>query len=267
MIYDNLIVNKPLGGTLFSKSTGEVLFSVTDIANVTFTFSGEQQSAVNSDGVKIATFNRSKGVKFSAESARINLSLLASQLGTTKKVASSGSKIVVPAVETYTIGGEPNTTIVLEHVPVGTAGAEIPYIYKIEPSGGIVETYSVDEEADATHFAISAATKTITLPVGAGLTATDQIRVWYSYESDDAVEIDNNATDFPLGGSFWLEGLYADYCDPNTLFHGFVVFGNVALDPNFAINLKVDGNHPFGFEALVDNCDPTKRLCYFVLAQ
>ena len=52
-------------------------------------------------GTPIATFYRAKSAEFSAENALFDMNLLATQLGTTKEVATSSNKIVVPAMESF----------------------------------------------------------------------------------------------------------------------------------------------------------------------
>ena len=62
----------------------------------------------------IATFYRAKSAEFSAENAIFDMNLMATQLGTAKKVASASSKITAPAMESFTYG---SGTYSLKHIP------------------------------------------------------------------------------------------------------------------------------------------------------
>ena len=266
--FDNLVINRVIRGTLKSLSTGEVLCTVDQVENPSFECAGEQQFAVDNLGVRIAAFNRSKSVKMSAESSRIHLGLLAAQFGSVKTVASSGSKIVAPYFEIQTVGGAPNTTLTLDNIPYGTEGAEIPYIYLLNTDGSLSTTkFAIAATASATKFSLVAATKVLTLPVGAGLTATSRIAIWYDFESASAMKIENNADEFGLGGLFDLDVLLQDVCATGTTYHGHIIFGNTQLDPNFTINFTTEGKHPFSFEGMADYCDADKILCYIIICE
>lgn len=266
---ENLLVDRHIRGILQSKSTGEVLCMVDQIESPSFECSGEQVSPVDSLGVKVATFNRSKGVKFSAENSRINTSLLSAQFGSTKETASESAPIISPWTEVITVGFSTgttaNTTVTLEHTAVGTAGAEIGFIYKLNSDGSFSGTkYAQAAAASATEFAYAA--DTITLPTTTGaLAGTDRFLVKYNYSAESGVRIANNASEFALGGLWDEEVLFADICDPTTKYHGHLVFGNVMLDPNVSINLGVEGKHPFGFESSADYCTAERNLCYWYI--
>lgn len=266
---ENLLVDRHIRGILQSKSTSEILFMVDQVENPTFECSGDQVSPVDSVGVTVATFNRSKGVKFNAENSRINTGLLSAQFGSTKETASASAPIVSPWTEVITVGYSTgttaNTTVDLEHDAVGTTGAEIGFIYKLNTDGSFSGTkYTQAAAASATEFAY--ASGTITLPTTTGaLAGTDRFLVKYNYSAETGVRIANNGSEFALGGLYDEEVLFADICDPNTKYHGHLVFGNVQIDPNFSLNMTVEGKHPFGFTANADYCDAQRNLCYWYI--
>lgn len=264
---DTLVIDRTIRGTLFDKTTKDVLFTINQIVDPSLEVSGEKVFATDATGVKIATFSRSKNATFSASNTQINLGLLASQFGKAKEVADVGSEILSPKFEMIEVGGAPNTSIQLEKVPVGAENAEIPYIHVLNQDKSLGTKFTVGATASETEFAIDAATKTITLPTGAGITATDTIAVWYEYEASSAVKIENNADETPMGGQFKLEVLFADLCDPNIKYHGYVVFPSVKMNSDFSLNFTTEGNHAFGFEAMVDYCSNNKNLFYILLSE
>ena len=72
----------------------------------------------------------------------------------------------------------------------------------------------------------------------------------YDYETENAVEVVNSATQFPVGCKFVMEILGCDVCDQTTLVHAYVIFNNFKLSPDFdwsnkifAINFKAPYVH------------------------
>ena len=200
-------------------------------------------------GTPIATFYRAKSAEFSAENALFDMSLMATQLGTTKKVASAGAKILTPAMESFTVSGG---TYTLKHTPK-VAPTEI-YALNGDSTFGVKYTQATKESDTA--FAV--ADRIITLPTN--LEAGTEMFVMYEYEADQAVEIVNSATQYPVGCKFVMEILGCDVCDQTTLIHAFLVFPNFKLSPDFDWNISTDGAHPFSGKAQQDYCDKQKLL-------
>lgn len=153
-------------------------------------------------GTPIATFYRAKTAEFSAENALFDLGLMSTQLGTAKKVASTGAKVTVPAMESFTVaeGGK----YVLKHKPV----AAPTEIYAINGDSTFGVKYKKETAAGADAFAYTEADYTLTLPTGLAV-GTDMF-VMYEYESENAVEVVNSANNFPVGCKFIMEVLGCD---------------------------------------------------------
>ena len=214
-------------------------------------------------GTPIATFYRAKAAEFSAENALFDMNLMATQLGTEKKIASAASKIVVPAMESFT--ATDGKQYELKHTPVtytvtkdGTTStvSSVKEVYALNGDSTFGTKYTCGTSASATEFAISG--KTITLPTG--LPAGTEMFVMYEYESANAVEVLNSANDFPVGCKFVMEVLGCDVCDQTNLIYAYVIFNNAKLSPDFDWNISTDGTHPFSMKAQQDYCDKEKRL-------
>lgn len=128
------------------------------------------------------------------------MNLMATQLGTSKKVASATSKVTVPAMESFTVvdGGKYD----LKHAPI-TAPTEI-YALNSDSTFGV--KYAKATAASATEFSI--ADKTISLPTD--LAVGTEMFVMYEYETENAVEVVNSAKNFPVGCKFVMEVLGCD---------------------------------------------------------
>ena len=155
------------------------------------------------------------------------------------------------------------TDVVLAHVPVGETGAEIPFIYALNPDGTLGTKYTVAAAASATSFAVNAATKKITPPTGIALAA--KALVFYDYVADGtdgngAVAATADAVNFPDAGRFLLEVLGHDTCDITTKYYAYVDFPAAKLSSEFDLTLSTDSQHPFTIRCMQDYCDYEKKL-------
>ena len=199
--------------------------------NVSLNCASESTDAVDALGTPIATFYRAKSAEFSAENAIFDMNLMATQLGTTKKVASSGAKITAPAMESFTYG---SGTYALKHIPKVAPNE----IYVLNGDSTFGKKYIKGTSASATEFALTG--QSMALPTG--LNADDELFVMYDYETESAVEVVNSATEFPVGCKFVMEVLGCDVCDQTTLVHAYVIFNNFKLSPDFDWSIATENS-------------------------
>jgi hypothetical protein len=261
MVLENLLIDRAIRGSLLDKANGSVYVSFDEITNPSIEHGGEFAYATDALGFRVAAFPRGKTVTFSAERAHIHPGLLAVQLGTEKQVASTSETLTSPKFEIITVGeteGSANTSITLSETPVGTT--PVPFIYKVV-NNGLSTEYPVAQTASASAFAISGSV--ITVPTGS--LKTDRYAVFYEYEAQEAIKISDAASNPVLGGKFLLEVLFADNCNLNVKYHGFLVFPNVQMNPSFGLNFTTEGTHPFGFEAMPDKCSEDQELYHIII--
>ena len=225
---NNFVIDRVIRGVALSQKDDSVLFSINQMQNVSLNCASESTDAVDALGTPIATFYRAKSAEFSAENAIFDMNLMATQLGTTKKVASSTAKITAPAIESFTYG---TGSYELKHTPK-TAPNEI---YVLNGDSTFGKKFVKGTAASEKEFSIT--NKTLSLPTG--LAATDELFVMYDYETDSAVEVVNSATEFPVGCKFIMEVLGCDVCDQTTLVHAYVIFNNFKLSPDFDWSNKI----------------------------
>ena len=213
---NNFVIDRIVRGVALSQKDDSVLFSINQIQNASLNCASESTDAVDALGTPIATFYRAKSAEFSAENALFDMQLMATQLGTKKKVASAEAKITVPAMETFTVveGGKHD----LKHTPKA-APAEI---YALNGDSTFGVKYTKATAASAAEFAITG--KTISLPTG--IAVGTEMFVMYEYETENAVEVVNSATEFPVGCKFVMEVLGCDVCDQTNLIYAYVIFNN-----------------------------------------
>ena len=141
---------------------------------------------------------------------------MATQLGTEKKVASTDAKVIVPAMESFTVAEGGKYT--LKHKAI-SAPAEI-YAINNDSTFGVKYKNGANEETPVTAptaelFVYTEVDNTIALPTG--LKAGTEMFVMYEYESENAVEVVNSAKNFPVGCKFVMEVLGCDVCDQTNL--------------------------------------------------
>lgn len=252
---NNFVIDRIIRGVALSQKDDSVLFSINQIQNASLNCASESTDAVDAMGTPIATFYRAKSAEFSAENALFDMSLMATQLGTKKNVASASAKIVAPAMESFVVaeGGKYE----LKHSPKA-APAEI-YALNSDSTFGV--QYKKATAASATEFSI--ADKTISLPTDVAVGT--EMFVMYEYETENAVEVVNSAKNFPVGCKFVMEVLGCDVCDQTNLVYAYVIFNNAKLSPDFDWSIATDGTHPFSMKAQQDYCDREKRLFSIVI--
>lgn len=206
---NNFVIDRIVRGVALSQKDDSVLFSINQIQNASLNCASESTDAVDAMGTPIATFYRAKSAEFSAENALFDMNLMATQLGTTKTVASATSKVVAPAMESFTV--EEGGKYTLKHKPI-TAPAEI---YAINGDSTFGTKYVNETAASETAFAYTEADKTITLPTD--IAVGTEMFVMYEYETENAVEVVNSAKNFPVGCKFVMEVLGCDVCDQTNL--------------------------------------------------
>lgn len=229
----NFVIDRVVRGIAVSQgdnaklgiNAGDVLFSINQITNPSLSCTSESTDAVDALNVPIATFYRAKTAEFSAENALFDMNLLATQAGTTKKVATSSAKIEAPCFQTIDITS--STSYTLSHTPkAGTT----PKVYVLNGDGTLGDKVVIDTTASAKKIAIAGTAVTI-VAGEAGYKEGEQLFFMYDYEADGeagngAVEVANSATNFPVGCKFIMEILGADVCDQTNLIYAYLIFPN-----------------------------------------
>ena len=258
MDINNFVINRVRRATMFSTTTGEAMWNINQVEQPSLKVTTDKAQAVDAIGVKIMEFDRAKNAEFTAQNSLFDFGLAAAQFGRDKQVATSAAKLTVPKWQEVKLGASDLTELTLDEIPVGTKGAEIPFIYALNGDGTLKARYSLGSVATANQFVLAAATKKITLPTG--LTAGTKLWIPYEYDAESAVVVSNSAVDFPKAGKFVMEVLGSDVCDPSKNYYAYIVFPNAKLSGDVDISFTTDGKHPFTIQAMQEYCDDEKRL-------
>ncbi len=255
-LLNNFVIDRVLRGLMVSSTDNSVLWSINQITDPTLTISTDKVDAVDALGSKIMTFERAKNAEFSAANSLFDLGLYAAQAGSEKEVASAEKKVVVPAFEEVEVKGE---TVTLKHAPKG----QISFIYAMNNDSTLGTKYANGSAASATEFVHVANSSEISVPTG--LVDGAMLFVQYEYESENAVAVHNNAKDFPKAGIFYMEVLGANICDPTSLIHAYIRFGNAKLVSDVDITFSTEMTHSFTIQAMPSYCSKNQQLLSIII--
>lgn len=256
--FDKYVIDKIDLITGISKSTGELYFMMDEIKDGSIENGGEKVFGTGSHGTRISALNTNKTAKVSANNGFIIGGTIEAQTGTDAVIASASNKLVVPNVETIEVVDP--TKVTIEYTPVGTSGAEIPYIYKANRDGTQGEKYPIGATASATEFSLKPSDKEITLPTDV-FKKGDRVIVIYDYEASAGKKYSNTGVAFAKTCKLIVDVLCRDVCDNETVLHTKFVFPNASIDGNFTITIGNEpAAHAFSAEAMTDVCSSNKTM-------
>ena len=272
MEISNIVIDRVIRGTMFSTSTREALWSVSQISNFSINVTTDNQEAVDATGTPIHRFYRAKQCEVTAENALFDFGLMAAQGGGSQSLVSSSAdnKFAVPIFDEITIG-ETATTATLTRTPKLPSGATyaVPYVYLMGGDGTLGRKFTCGAAAAEGVFTQSGTTLTF---ASGDLATGDTIIAFYEYEANgtsgtQAVRLQNTAKDFPRAGKFVLEALGVDPCSPTDLIYFYLIMPNAALSPDVDISFSTDMTHSFTLTANQAYCDKTKLLYEIVIPE
>ena len=251
-------------GVLFSTTTREALWSVSQISSFSISVTTDSQDAVDATGSPIMTFYRAKQCEITAENALWDLGLFAAQGGGDQALVASTAtvKYPVPIFDEITLASATSAT--LTHTPLLPTGETyaVPYVYKLNGDGTLGTKLECAGSTSAGHY--TQAGTALTFASG-DLAIGDTIIAFYEYEANgtsgtQALKLQNTAKDFPKAGKFVLEILACDPCDKSTLYYAYLIMPSATLAPDVDLDFSTDATHSFTLRAQQDYCDKDKVL-------
>ena len=267
----NLVIDRILRGVMFSTTTREALWSVSQISSFSISITTDSQDAVDGTGTPIMTFYRAKQCEISAENALWDLSLFAAQGGGVQALQSSSAqnRFNVPIFDEIEMASATSAT--LTHTPVLPAGETyaVPYVYVLNGDGSMGKKLVCGGTAAEGVYTQSGTTLTF---ASGDLAVGDTIIAFYEYEANgtsgnQAVKLMNTAKDFPKAGKFVLEILCCDPCDRTNLYYAYLIMPAATLAPDVDLDFATDATHAFTLRAQQDYCDRSKVLYQLIVPE
>lgn len=256
---------------MFSSSTREALWAVSQVTNFSINVTTDSQDAVDATGTPIHRFYRAKQCEVSAENALFDFNLLAAQGGGDQALVASTSEVTynVPIFDEITLASATSAT--LTHTPVVPTGETygLPFIYVLNGDGTLGKKLTCAGAAATGKFTQSGTSLTF---YSGDLAVGDTIIAFYDYTANgtsgnQALRLQNTAKDFPRAGRFVIEALGIDPCSPTDLIYFYLILPNAALSPDIDISFATDGTHPFSLVANQAYCDKQKMLFEIVIPE
>lgn len=115
------------------KTTGEVLFVLDQVKDGSLENSNDTVEMTGKQGMLLSVMDRNKASTFSCNNAYLVAGALAAQTGSDIVDASADQKLTIP--DFVRLNMATATTCVLPNVPVGTVGAEVAFVWKVNKDG------------------------------------------------------------------------------------------------------------------------------------
>lgn len=229
--------------------SGNILYTLTQLADATIDVTAESKDAVDKDGTLIKRFYTGKSGTFQANNAFVDFNILAAGTGSPKEVATSGKPIEMPGIRT---------------IPKGTKDVDLPgliadsvTVVGIAANGTKVADYTKDTAADATHFAV-VDTK-VTLPTDDNVA---NYVVKYQRNVTSGVKVVNKADEFPGTIKLTLKVLAIDTCTPDTLRSALIVLPSFQVSPETSLSLTTDSQLAYNGDLQVSYCGNEGKTLY-----
>lgn len=258
MNIDKLIIDSIETVLGVNKTTGELMLMLDQLKDGSLECAHDTVWMTGRQGVQLAGFDRNKTSTFSCNNAYVVTGALAAQIGSEVVEASEGDALVVPDYfERITVS---SNTATLEFTPVGTTGAEVPFVWRVNSDGSQGEKLEAAVSATTGKFKVDAKSKTLTFADG-DFEDGAEIYVLYDYEVVSGRKIINSGEKFSTTCRLIIDLVLRDSCDTSIRYHGKLVFPNAKIDGNFSISIGDEpAVHAFSAQAMVDFCSKDKTL-------
>ena len=233
---------------------GELLYTLTQLADATIDITAESKDAVDSTGTLIKRFYQGKSGEFTANNAMLNLNILGAASGEGKISATATAAIAMPKIITVKAG----ETVTLTNFVDGTVT-----VNALGTNGAMGTSYVKAATASATEFGLTTA-GVLTPPTDANET---QYIVKYTRNVTSGVAIKNKADKFPGTVKLTLKALAVDPCSADTLRAVYIVLPSFQVSPEVSLNLTTDAQMEYKGTLQVDYCSADKSLYEIYFAE
>lgn len=253
---DKLLIDKAKRIVHFN-ADGSARWTAEDISNLSINVTTESQEKRDARNNVISRLYNGKSADVSFDTAFFSLGIQAAQSGTEVTEFSESAPVITPWMDEITVGAtgsDVNTDITLTHVPVGTSGSEVSFIYIRNADSSLGKKFKVGSVASSTEFTVDASSKKITLPTGAGIKADDVIVVFYDYSATKGASVTNTADVSLDPGRLCIFTLFKDVCNEEVKYSGVTEFPSAQLSPDCEIGYSFDSTYSVQLSANKKYC-------------
>ena len=251
---NELVLERVRSVVAHDPATGSLQYRLTSIEDPSLKSTSESDEVTDALGSVITTLYKAKKATFSGSNSILSLDLAAAQFGSKKEIGSENNKITDCTYEILTIK---DGKVALKNAPIENT----IHLYSIED--GVVGTeYKQGSAVSATEFLYDNTTNkttdeppkvipTIKTPTG----LTGKVYIEYNFENADAIQVRNNASQFPSTSNLVIHSIFSDKCNDNIKYAGKIIGEKAKLNPaSLEYNLTSTGKHPFEYNFSKDYC-------------
>lgn len=256
---NELILDRVRSLSYHDPATNKMMFRLTQLEDPTINCTAEGEEVTDAVGALITTMYRAKTAEFTATNSLFSTDLAAAQFGAAKKFGTTDAKLTVPEYDILTVDSTTHK-VTLSQTPKTDS---VQYVYVLK-DGEISTELTAGSTASATEFVING--KEITLH--SSITGT--VYVEYEYETADAFEITNRASEFPQTGYVIIYAYFRDKCNDNIKYSGRIICPRAKLDAEqVEIALTSTGKHAFTLKMAKDYCasETDDKLFNIIISQ
>lgn len=247
---DGIVIDRINRGVA-EDDNGQVLFTLTQLADATVEITSESKEARDKDGTLIKKFYTGKSGTFTANNALIDFNIMAAGTGSPKEEATTSAPIVMPCIRSVKKGTTEATITGLKADTVKVVG--------LNASGSKIATYAKDTAAGATAFAVSG--EKITLPTD---TAATEFLIDCERSVTSGVKVQNRADKFPKTIALTLQCFAIEPCTPGTVRLMYLRIPSFQVSPDTSLALTTDTQLQFNGDMQVAYCNEGGKILYEV---
>ena len=229
--------------------SGNVLYTLTQLADAEIAVTAESKEARDANGTLIKKFYTGKAGTFTANNAVLDFNILAEGTGSPKQVASEGNAIIMPGVRTVAKG--------TAQINIEGLKADTVRVIGIAANGTMVATYTKDTAASATAFAVSG--NKVSLPTD---TNVNEYVVKFDRDVTSGVKVMNKADEFPRTIKLTLKALAVDVCSPDVLRAVYIELPSFQVSPETSLSLTTDAQLQYSGDLQVAYCGADGKVLY-----
>lgn len=240
----------------YDRVTKKGEFLVTELQNTTISNTEETVDITGKGGRLLKQIKRNKAVSVTGASALLSGDLMGAQTGS-EQTYSTSYKARIPDIITVTAADVTAGKVKTTFVAAGTAGSEILDVRVMSDNGGLIKnTWTQASTAAAGKYAYDPATRELSFPTDASITAGQKIVVMYDYTVTGS-KVVNESDVFGKTLYLVIDCTGVDACD-NEYKCQFIVY-RAQFSGEFDIELGGDQTiQNFSANSLVDTCAATQ---------
>lgn len=254
----NLTVDHIAEAVASDISTGEVLYTLTQLNTATIEVSADSSDTVDKYGNLVKRIYKAKSCTFTATNAMLDINALAGQAGNpgdgTKTIADPSLNTTFEAPKIVILKKADAANFALEDLVEGTLS-----VTGLDSNNAKVESYKINAGGAAAQKQFAITDGKLQLPTSPDTDVTRYMLV-YQRTVKKGIKVVNSAKNFAKTVDLIVKALCFDPCSPGDLRALYIEFPSFQPSPEVSFELTADATQDFSGDAQIDYCGPDKAM-------